>query len=386
MADYPSIVIPYYEGTTPYISGSTTPFKYFDNESTFVSFAPTVADYVASNLGFPVHQIEITPNQIYTNLESAMVTYSKIINEFRTKEDFFNLIGQPTGSNYTNRLPHQSNRYLIRLSEAYSAEAKVSTHVSLYTSSVELDTNQSVYNIKQHLMDIHPDEYEFQINMVFHNRIPANRQYLNSNFAFPNGVNAGLIGDNSYYTMYPLGFDLSRMQTVNTHRDMRLSDYSFKLEGDNIRFLPIPKYPMKIWFNYYVGSELSGKFADDKNNAYTQDNLIVNPSDIHYDFLPFSRLNQHAKQWIIDYTLALSMITLGINRRKFGSVNYPTGTISLDGDAFVGDGSTKKDALEQELREMLMKLSKEEGMDIQARILQNQKQLLAAIPLGIYRF
>jgi len=25
-------------------------------------------------------------------------------------------------------------------------------------------------------------------------------------------------------------------------------------------------------------------------------------------------------------------------------------------------------------------------MDIQARILQNQKQLLAAIPLGIYRF
>ena len=55
------------------------------------------------------------------------------------------------------------------------------------------------------------------------------------------------------------------------------------------------------------------------------------------------------EQWVYEYALALSMITIGRVRGKFGSVNLLGGG-ALNAD-MLGEGSTKKAELEQKLLE-----------------------------------
>lgn len=74
-----------------------------------------------------------------------------------------------------------------------------------------------------------------------------------------------------------------------------------------------------------------------------------------------------------------------MNRRKFNTIDLPNQSVTLDGDALVSEASTKMDAMEQDLKESLAKISKDQGMTNKANMVQNQKQILNGIPLGIYR-
>lgn len=76
---------------------------------------------------------------------------------------------------------------------------------------------------------------------------------------------------------------------------------------------------------------------------------------------------------------------MGINRRKFGSVDYPSGTVQLDGDTLVSEATGSIEMMQQNLKESLMKLSKDVALTTKANMLQNQKQIYNGVPLGIYR-
>lgn len=77
------------------------------------------------------------------------------------------------------------------------------------------------------------------------------------------------------------------MQSINTHRNLRLSDYAFEIQGNNIRIYPIPNNGFKLYFHYTLGSEENGNLPDDTfNTIYNQDNVIVKPSDIKFGMIP----------------------------------------------------------------------------------------------------
>jgi hypothetical protein len=76
---------------------------------------------------------------------------------------------------------------------------------------------------------------------------------------------------------------------------------------------------------------------------------------------------------------------MGINRRKYNNIDYAGGSIALDGDQLISEASTKMDAMEQDIKESLSKISKDQGLTNKANMIQNQKQILNGTPLGIYR-
>jgi hypothetical protein len=61
----------------------------------------------------------------------------------------------------------------------------------------------------------------------------------------------------------------------------------------------------------------------------------------------------YAKQWLYDYSLAVSKMMLGEARSKFGSIAGPGSPIQLNGAALLGAGKEELAALDKELENLV---------------------------------
>ena len=107
-------------------------------------------------------------------------------------------------------------------------------------------------------------------------------------------------------------------------------------------------------------------------------------SNIDYNNLTYSNINDAGKQWIRKYTLVLSKELLGNIRSKYGAIPGAKGDITLDGDTLRTEASSEKEAMITQLREDLEAVSRRNMMEREAEIAQFQNEQLQKHPYGIY--
>ena len=107
-------------------------------------------------------------------------------------------------------------------------------------------------------------------------------------------------------------------------------------------------------------------------------------SDIPYNDLTYSSINDAGKQWIRKYALANSKELLGTIRSKYGSIPIPGAETTLDGDTLRSEASTEKSELITQLREDLELASKRNLMEREKEISEFQQELINRVPLHIY--
>ena len=61
----------------------------------------------------------------------------------------------------------------------------------------------------------------------------------------------------------------------------------------------------------------------------SDDTVVSDYSNVKYDFMVYSNINDVGKQWIRKYCLALSKELLGIIRSKYGNIPIPNAEVSL---------------------------------------------------------
>jgi hypothetical protein len=107
-------------------------------------------------------------------------------------------------------------------------------------------------------------------------------------------------------------------------------------------------------------------------------------SNIPFGNLTYSKINSIGKQWIRQYTLALSREQLGMVRSKFGNIPIPGGDVSLNGGDLLSQGREDKANLITQLKEMLETMTYDKLIEIQStRAEQMNKQLrYVPMPLG----
>ena len=111
---------------------------------------------------------------------------------------------------------------------------------------------------------------------------------------------------------------------------------------------------------------------------------IRDSSNTGYDFHEYGKINDVGKQWIRKYTLALAKELLGAIREKFSSVPIPGSEVSLDGAALRSEAQTEKDALIEQLRDVLNDLSDKERYTSEADQSDAQQRVISKVPLNIY--
>ncbi len=364
-------------GSTSEVSNST-PFGFYDTDTTFISHSVNTAEWCAKRLGHPIMDVELQGQHFYTCFEEAVTEYSAIVNQYNIKDNIGNLKGAPTSSNYTHKLVSSTGK--ITISDKYGAEVGVGGNVDWNRTYVECSSSQQVYDLQAQFP---ASSGSIEVKRVFHDHSPAVSRY------FDPFVNTGLgqqnltseFGWGSFspavtFTMIPIYADMLRVQAIELNDQVRKSAYSFELINNKLRVFPIPTSNFKMYFDYIY-----------KDDRYTNvsENVQSDFSNIRYDNMEYTKINDVGKQWIRKYTLALAKELLGIVRSKYGELPIPGGgTSTLDGDTLRSEATAEKEELVTQLREILDASTGNTLLEDEANEADMQQQLLNKVPLKIY--
>jgi hypothetical protein len=376
-----------------------TPFGLYDSDADFRSDAPKTATWVAKRLGYPIVNIELDNEQIWACFEEAVSEYSSQVNQFNLRNNLDILKGQPKGkvSNYSQTLVEGS--FLptaVRMSQQYGTLAGVGGATEIRKAYIELTESVQRYNLMSSSIDLEQNKNfanifsgssTIDVMRVYHEAIPAITRFFDPYSVGAQGtlnliseLGFGNYSPSAQFLMMPLYEDVLRMQHIEFNDHIRKSHHTFNIVDNKIEIFPVPTKgsPAKIYFDYMSRDE----FEHDSQTI--QPDSLSDYSDIPYDFIQYSNINDVGKQWIRKYTLALSKELLGAIREKYNSVPIPDGEVSLDGAALRAEAQVEKDALITQLRENLEELSRIKVMENKAHEADHQQEMLRKVPLKLY--
>jgi hypothetical protein len=134
----------------------------------------------------------------------------------------------------------------------------------------------------------------------------------------------------------------------------------------------------ELWIDYYVRKDFI------ENSVGVQSDVVADYSNVGYDFIQYSDINDVGKQWIRKYTLSLVKELLGAVREKYSTIPIPGSEVSLDGAALRAEAQTEKEALMTQLRENLEELSRKVQFENRNNEANQHQEMLRKVPLAIY--
>jgi|TARA_R110000824_G_scaffold268517_2_gene457136 hypothetical protein len=340
--------------------------------------------------------VELDNNQIFAAFEEANIEFGAQINKSQASNwlsSFYGLNRDFSTENLTNKLPHHTLDFLMRMANPYASEAGVGgvqKYRKAYTTVNGTDTDYSVLNdftdyetgliVSAHVESVGLGMVE--VRDVMHSEASSmNRFYdpyssvnlMSQEFKFESFSNE------SMFYMQPIFADLLRGSLLETNDRVRRSNHSYHIVGDRIRFLPKPENAIKVYIDYTTAMDPMSPDSAVANGdpSVTGINSIHN---IPFTDIAYNDVNASGKAWIRQMTLAISMEILGRIRRKFSSIPIPNGEIQLDGDALVGEAIEKQQQLKEEIKEELEKLSNPELLQREADMAEAIQRQLQLIP------
>ena len=390
----------YWSGSSSgsFVSGSSTPFGIYDSDGGFRNDAPKTATWVAKRLGYPIVNIELDNEQIFTCFEEATSEYSAQVNQFNLRNNLDILRGQPKGrvANFSQTLVDGS--YLpttVRMAQQYGTLAGVGGSTSIKKAYINLVPGQQKYDLMAVAIDAETSQSftstfsgssTVDVVRVFHEAVPAIARFFDPYSVGGQGtlnliseLGFGNYSPAAQFLMMPIYEDIMRMQQIEFNDHVRKSAHTFNIVDNKLEIFPIPTTNLtKVYFEYMSRDEF------EHDSQIIQADSLSDYSDIPYNFIQYSNINDVGKQWIRKYTLALSKELLGAIREKYSSIPIPDAEISLDGAALRAEAQVEKDELIKQLRENLEEMSRKNVMENKTHESNHHQEMLRKVPLKLY--
>jgi hypothetical protein len=379
-----------YPGSSSFFPGQT-PFGIYDDDYVFQEDAPKMALWCARRLGFPIQNVELQDENFYACFEEAISEYGAQVNQFNIRNNLDSLKGKKTGTNYSGKLVNGTNLpTLIGISDAYGTLTGVGGNTDVKKGHIELKAGQQEYDMDSLWANVSESAKRIDVVRVFHEPVPAINRFFDPYSVSGQGT-LNLIdefGFGSYspaaqFILMPVFEDLLRIQAIEFNDQFRKSAFTFNIVNNKIKVFPRPTESHinqygKLYFEYFVREDFV-----ENSTAVTAD-VVSDYSNVGYDFIPYSDINDVGKQWIRKYTLALVKELLGAIREKYSQIPIPGSEISLDGAALRTEAQTEKDALMTQLRETLEELSRKVQFENRNNEANQHQEMLRKVPLAIY--
>ena len=366
----------------------STPFGFYDNDSEFQREAPQFATWCARRLGYPLMSVELQDLQFYACFEESISEYSAQVNQFNIVDNLLTLRGQPTGSNFTHKRVTNTFANTIKLSQEYGTEAKVGGNVDLKKGSISVTSGSQEYDLDALYANVSESGEAIEIKRVYYESTPAIQRYFDpyatTGYGTINLVQGFGFGDYSpavSFTLMPIFEDLLRVQAIEMNDQIRKSAYSFTLTNNKLRIFPDPEKNRTLYFDYVVKSDRDDPLKTEMSGSA---DVVSDYSNVKYDNMEFTHINDVGKQWIRKYGLALTKELLGIIRSKYGTVPIPNADTTLDGDTLRSEASAEKEALITQLREMLEQTSRKALLEADKDEAEFLQEKLQKVPYPIY--
>jgi hypothetical protein len=388
-----------YDGSPGPISGST-PFGFYDNDLQYQADGPKVANYCARKLGYPVLDVELDDLNIYACFEEAVSIYAEELYQLKIKDNYITLEGQPTASLLNNTVVSPNLQNLINISETYGQVAGVGGFVSWRSGSLEMTASQQNYDLYDWAVNTQgmATTDRLVVQRVMYQAPPAIYGYgygtyypqLGGSGAWPGdwggfgmGAGVGVGGGSNSVTLYPVYWDIQRIQELEMSNTVRLPAWSFELIGTNLRIMPVPMYGGRcVSIQYAFQSDL---MSLTKNSPYgSNQGLVANAALAPYGLITYANINQPGKQWIKEYTAALTSELLGLIRGKYTTVNIPGAETTLNHADLIARGQQMQQALREKLRLDLEDMSRQAQLERKKSENESLADTLNNIPIPIF--
>lgn len=364
--------IPIWPGSSSFFPG-VTPFGFYDYQYQFQVDADKVSKYCAYRLGYPIENVELQAVNFYTAFEMATTIYGNELYAFQTRDNYLSYEGAPTNIDVNNALIVPSMETIVRLSQQYGEEAGAGGNVTWYKGRLELtpgvqDYDLSLWAISQSITG------GIEIKNVFYQAPPAvNQLYSPFLGTGPGGLGgvpaAGLYGLSYGYTNYlmmPTSFTMQNLQAIEMQNTVNLSNYTFNIVNNILSVFPVPGTGLMQGFegaeDLYYGQYLVFDFIkiEDRILSAFQDGTdkITNTSNVPFENPNYNEINSIGRNWIFEYTLAVSKEMLGLVRNKYSQIPIPGAEVQLNGDSLITQATAEKEALITRLRTYFDETSK----------------------------
>ena len=374
-------------GQSSFFPGDT-PFGFYDYDYQFQQDADRVASYCANRLGYPLVDIELQPVNFYTAFEQAVTTYGNEIYAYKVRQDYLSMEGASTGSSLNNAIIQPNFAGMVRLSQQYGEEAGVGGTVSYYSGSLTLSAGKQDYDMNAWAAasaSLTTGD-TIEIKRVFYESPPAIVRYFDPYAGTGTGMMNLLdtFGWGNYspainFLLMPINYDIQKIQAIEFNDQIRKSQYSFELVNNKLRLFPIPTVEGGVLFFEYIKNS-------ERNNpvvAGTQ-GKVSNISNVPYCNPVYNQINSIGRQWIYEYTLALSKEMLGYIRGKYGTVPIPGAEVTLNAADLISAGTAEKNALVEKLRNYLEETSREKLLERRSLEADYKQKELNMVPIPIF--
>jgi len=371
-----------YDGSATTINGNT-PFGLYDSDLQFQTHGPQIADWCAQRMGYPIVDIELQDTQLFACFEEAVTEYSSQVNRFNIRENLLSAKGNSTSTNFTHKSITPNLGRLIGLSKQYGSEVGSGGLVDWKTGHITTSSGSSgwaqEYDLdSQAIFSQSSAGTDIEIKRVFHQKAPAQSRHFDPQFGSTYALNnfgwGGTMAGISYLAL-PLYDDLLKIQQVEFDDTIRKSHYTFELINNKLRIFPKPASEFKFYFQYIETNDRDTLIVEDAISDY---------SNMGYDNMTYSNINDPGIQWVKKYTLCLAKQLLGAVRSKYSSIPIPGADTTLDGETLRSEGAAEAEALISILREDLEAASRRNLMEKENEITEFQQGMLNKAPLNIY--
>lgn len=198
--------------------------------------------------------------------------------------------------------------------------------------------------------------------------------YLNNQFAFES-----FTPETVFYVL-PVFEDLLRAGQLDISNRIRRSNYSYKLQGNNIRIYPRPtqETPLRLFLNFSFPIDPYKSSLPYDESSITG---ISNISNLPYGNISYKSLNSIGRTWVKNYTLALCKEVLGLVRSKFSSVPIPGSDVQMNGSDLITQGRDEQANLKTQFKEVLDKLTYQKILESDATQAESMMTILKHIPI-----
>ena len=372
-------------GSSSFFTGST-PFGFYDTDTEFQTDADKVSNFCSRRLGYPLVDVELQDINFYTAFEEAVTTYGNELYAYKIRDNQLTIEGLPTGSNINKAIITPNFEPIIRLSEQYGSEAGSGGNVEYYTGSIDVVKGEQDYDLKAWASSSGVDgEYGIEIKRVFYESNPAIVRYYDpysgTGFGYQNLFDSFGFGGMSpaiNFLMMPLNYDMQVLQAIELNDMIRRSNFSFELRNNKLKIFPIPTISGSMYFEYIK--------RDDRiaNSIQQTPDRVTNVSDSPYDNPTYSHINSVGRQWIFEYTLALSKEMLGYVRGKYDQIPIPGAEVQLNDADLITAATAEKNSLIERLRGYFDETSRKALLERRSQEADFTNQELKNVPFTIY--
>jgi len=354
-------------------------------------------------LGAPLRSVELDDEQMDTLLEFSIDDYSEQVQNWLIESQWTSLYNLNLDTQSMSRaFISKSLDYETRYSYAYSkiVGLQAGGDWELKKDYIELKMNQQIYEIPANreineVLWFSPAELN---NAMFD---PWSFGALGAGGGLGGGGGLAQMGNTGGSFLMMPAFDmLLRMQEINIQRRIITGDLTYKItalpEGKKALHLmqtPGGKFDFgnsnlmrgKVWYWYYDAGP-----ADRDKCLKDNPDIIKLPSDVPFDKMSWTELNNPAQVWVRRWFVASCKETLSKVRGKYsGNLKTPDSELTMDYQSLATEGKDEKTKLIEELigaEGRLTRLKPEKVMEREALIAENlNKQMkFRAMPRGIY--